>query len=159
MSTKNIERIYCSGYIIFELLMAASVIITICSLIYIPLKAMLNIQHQLQLETAALNLAADLRVLQQQALFDELPINRFIIFANKKGYILEANNRLTQKRVDFRSNGYEEVYFSKSIPGTLRFTSNGAPSEAGEYILKHEQNSKLSKRIIIQVASGRVDVE
>ncbi len=148
-----------SGFILIDFLFAISILLIVCSLMYIPIHSLKEHLQRFQLETASQMLAADLRALQQEALFSELPINRLIVFANKKGYILEANNRLSRKRVDFFSNGCDNVYFYKCLPGTLRFTTNGAPSEAGEYILKHSQNDKLTKRIVIQVASGRVDVE
>lgn len=144
------------GFLTLEVLVAAALIALTANLATVPSKAYLAQYQRLQVRTAAHRLAADLRSMQQKALFGLTNTDSFHVSTNGEGYYIttkEGNNTIS-----FATLGCDGVYFAQAISNPLRYTAIGAPSATGSFVLKHRQNANFSCAITIQVASGRVDL-
>ena len=148
------------GYIILEFLIVAAILAATASIFYIPSKTLIKNQIPIQVRVAAKGLAADIRAFQQNIMFSDSAANKIILFDNKEGYIIETNNGQKRYYVDFNKNGCKGVYFDKYSSNSISFSSSGAPKNntAGDYILKHHDNSDFACKLTIQVSSGRVDL-
>lgn len=146
------------GMLSLEILTAAALMLYLFSLAGIPYTSYLHQQHLLQLQQAALELATDIRSLQQASLFSVSARNRIVILSDKEGYYILTNDGTSKRYVRFPENNCAGVYFANTNGGSISFSSSGAPATAGEYRLKHRQEPGVSYVLTLQVASGRVDV-
>ena len=148
----------CQGMLSLELLSATALLLYLFVLAGIPYTSYLHQQHKLQLQHAALELATDIRSLQQASLFSVSSRNRIVILSDKESYYVLTNDGASKRYVRFPDSNCAGVYFANTNGSSISFSSSGAPATAGEYRLKHRQEPEVSYVLTLQVASGRVDV-
>lgn len=114
--------------------------------------------YKLQVRIAAQALAADLRQLQQQALFqaDGGQVFLTVDSSNKAAYSFKSGMSIV-RRVKFADISCQGVYFNTSI-ARLAFSKSGNPTASGSYILKHEQLASYRCQLSLQPVTGRVSV-
>lgn len=153
---KRLPQLTAKGFITLELLAAAALVGLTASLAIIPSQAYLAQYQRLQVRTAAHRLAADLRTMQQKALFGLTSTDSFHVSTNGEGYyiVTKGGNNITS----FATLSCDGVYFAQALNNPLRYTNIGAPSATGSFMLKHKQNPNIACTVTIQVASGRVDL-
>lgn len=114
-----------------------------------------------QVRTAAQALAADLREVQQKAYFLQNSSTRALrVYDNINNAYCITSGTLSstlERAVYFSDIGCEDVYFSQKIT-KVTFSSGGAPSTNGAYILRHKQLADFSCRLLLQPVTGRVSV-
>lgn len=143
-----------SGFFTLEFLVVIAIFMTTSMFFYVPAQSLLRQQYAIQLRLAAQELAADIRAAQQRAMFSNVTKNRIILLEDKQSYIIEASNKL----VSFSKLSWEGVYFAKTASNYISYSNIGAPSTAGDYVLKHYKDANISYTLTIQPSSGRVDI-
>ena len=147
------------GYITIELLAAAAILLLLVSLSYTPSKAFLKQYHRMQVRIAAQHFATDIRSLQQKALFGNDISDKLVILSNNQGYYWLFTNNNNRTYTYFKNLGCDGVYFKEKL-STIQFSSSGAPSGSSDYVyeLKHYEDDNFTCKLILQVASGRLDI-
>lgn len=140
-----------------ELAAAALLTITLTAALALGINGYARQQRRLQVQAAANMLAADIRNMQQQALFSDGILNRQIkVTADSGGYAL-YKDRKVQRKVSFAGQGCGDVYFSKKI-AQAQFTNTGSPSTTGAFELRHRGLTGCKYTVSIQPVTGRVVV-
>lgn len=108
-----------------------------------------------QLRLAAYTMAADIRNMQQQTMF-QAQNNMYTLrlsSSNKYGYILYRNNKV-DRRVQFTDVTLE----GDSQMKVLSYSENGNPTASGSYRLRHSQLTDRSYLLTVQPVTGRVTI-
>lgn len=143
------------GSILLELLALVGLITLSTGFVFLNTDALWQHYHKQQLRFCAQLLAADLRQLQQEALFPADTSSRDIrINPEKNGYFWTLKGSAV-KAVHFTDYACEQVYFS-SFLAKLSFSNNGAPSVNGYYRLQHKELASFSYQVDVQPITGRV---
>lgn len=146
------------GFILLELLVAAAIVAACAGLMLVRGSSLHRQYYKLQVRIAAQSLAADVRQLQQQALFQSegaqvlLTVNS----SDKAAYSLKSGTSVVRV-VRFAALNCNGVYFNTSI-ARLGFSKAGNPTASGSYILKHEQLASYRCQLSVQPVTGRVSI-
>lgn len=145
------------GFMLLELLLAAGILL-VCVGVFAVRDIALQTQYQkLQVRMVARALAADIRQLQQQALFQAEGAQVFLtVGSNKQAYSFKSGSSIV-RTVKFASLDCAGVYFSTSI-ARLAFSKAGNPTASGSYILQHEKLKTYRCQLLVQPVTGRVSV-
>ena len=148
-----------SGYMTLEIIIATAILVILCGLSYTPSTAYLQQYHRMQVRIAAQHFAADIRSLQQKALFGNSASDKLVILSNNQGYYWLFTNNNNRTYTYFKNLGCDGVYFKEKL-STVQFSSSGAPSGSSDYVyeLKHYEDDNFTCKLILQVASGRLDI-
>ena len=146
------------GFLLLELLVAVGLLAACASFFVVHNSSLQQQYYKLQVRIAAQALAADLRQLQQQALFQAEAGQVFLTVDsnNKTAYSFKSGTSIL-RRVKFADLSCQGVYFNTSI-ARLAFSKSGNPTASGSYILKHEQLSSYRCQLSLQPVTGRVSV-
>lgn len=145
------------GFIQLELVCAVLLIVTLTAALLVGTGGYNRQQKKMQVQAAAVMLAADIRNMQQQAMFSDGVLNRQIkVTADSGGYALYKDRKVIRK-VQFAEQGCGEVYFSRKI-AQAQFTNTGSPSTTGDFELQHRKLSGYKYTVSIQPVTGRVVV-
>ncbi len=113
----------------------------------------ISLQRELykqQLRMAAHTMAADIRKMQQQTMFQ--PENyMYELRTNSLGYKLYKSGKVI-KNVKFKD-------ISLTVEGDIKklsYTENGNPSASGTYSLKHKDLATVRCQLSVQPVTGRV---
>lgn len=153
------HRSLSSGYITIEIIMATAILAILSGLSYTPNTAYLRQYHRMQVRIAAQHFATDIRSLQQKALFANNASDKLVILSNNQGYYWLFTNNNTRTYTYFDKLGCDGVYFKQKL-STVQFSSSGAPSGTTDYVyeLKHYEDESFTCKLVLQVASGRLDI-
>lgn len=148
-----------SGYITLEIILATAILVMLSGLSYTPGTAYLRQYHRMQVRIAAQRFATDIRSLQQKALFNDGIGDKLIILPDNQGYYWFFAKNDTRAYTYFDRLGCEGVYFKEKL-SIVQFASTGAPSGTNDYVyeLKHRDDDSFTCQLILQVASGRLDI-
>ncbi len=139
-----------------ELLAVGAVLLVAVSLLFLQGQSLLRQYYKQQVRVVAQLLAADLRQLQQRTLYKSGSVTRKLrAFSDQSSYTLLAGWQNVAAKVDFAQEGCGEVYFSQVL-SEATFSTSGAPSYNGEYVLRHRQLSDFCCRLALQPVTGRV---
>lgn len=144
-----------NGYLLTELLLLCcclGILLAALALGNAPLERQ---YYKEQLRLAAYTMAADIRAMQQQTLF-QAQNNMYTLrlsSSNKYGYILYRNNKV-DRRVQFADVTLE----GDSQMKVLSYSENGNPTASGSYRLRHSQLADCSYLLTVQPVTGRVTV-
>lgn len=137
--------------------MAAGILAMCTALLLVRSSALQKQYHRLQVRVAAQALAADLRCLQQEALFQAADAQTFLtVGSDKTKYSFKKGMNII-RTVRFTSLNCEGVYFSSGID-RLAFSKAGNPTASGSYILKHNDLPNYRCQLSLQPVTGRVSV-
>ena len=138
--------------------MATVIIAAMAVLLWSQGSVLLRQHFKNQVRMAAGLLAADLRQLQQEALYRSVS-GRVTLYAqaNGEGYSFRENN-LVEGKVTFAKQGCNDVYFS-SVVASVGFNANGSPSATGTYVLRHHKLASFCCKVAVQPVTGRVAVD
>lgn len=109
---------------------------------------------RMQVRSAANLLVADMRKLQQQALFGEGE-QRYLRSLSSGYDFYERGKKV--KQVRFADNGWD-VVLSWPKRFNVQFGVNGAPSATGSWVLTHPKLENFSCTVAVQPVTGRVVV-
>lgn len=148
-----------SGYITLEILLATIILLILAGLSYTPSSAYLKQYHRMQVRIAAQRFAADIRNLQQKALFSNNAGDKLIVLGDNKGYYWQYIQNDNRIYTYFQKIGCDGVYFKEKY-SMVQFSSTGAPSGNTDYVfeLKHYEDDSFSCKLTLQVVSGRLDI-
>lgn len=146
-----------SGYLLLELTVGAGLVALACCLLLPSTDAYLRFYYRQQLRQAAYQVAADIRCLQQEAMFSK-KLGRIMQVNLRKadGYTIVKNlSDGNGERVDFAKLGCSNVYFTTQ---NLRpqFSHNGSPLATGMLELHHSRLKDCYYTIFLQPVTGRV---
>ena len=143
---------------LLELLVTAGLLAACAGFLVVRDTGIRQQYYKLQVRIAAQALAADLRQLQQQALFqaDGGQVFLTVDSSNKAAYSFKSGMSIV-RRVKFADISCQGVYFNTSI-ARLAFSKSGNPTASGSYILKHEQLASYRCQLSLQPVTGRVSV-
>lgn len=146
------------GYLLLELLLAVGILAVCASAFSVRCSALQTQQHKLKVRLAAQTLAADLRQLQQQALFQAEGTQVSLTVASGKAvsYSFKSGTKVL-RTITFSSLACDGVYFSSAIT-KLGFSKAGTPTASGSYILKHTALASYRCLLSVQPVTGRVSV-
>ena len=140
---------------LLELLALVGLIALSASLVFLKTEHLWQQYHKQQLRFCAQLFAADVRHLQQEALFPPDTSMRDVrINQAKNGYYLTIKG-VTARYIRFEELACEGVYFANSL-AKLSFSSNGAPSVNGYYRLRHKELGNYGFQVDVQPITGRV---
>lgn len=144
----------CGGFSLLELLVTAALITMICGMSMMRLGSGLAEQ---ELSAAALELAADLRWMQQVSTNSPASAGGFPFFmvfegAGRGGYLVRSGVNVV-KRMSLPAS----VQFGNSPP-LVSFAASGSPSPGGLTIILQSRQLGKSLYVIIAAVSGRVRV-
>lgn len=146
------------GFLLLELLVTVGLLAACASFFVVRDNSLRQQYYKLQVRIAAQALAADLRQLQQQALFQAEGGQVFLTVdsSNETAYSFKSGTSII-RRVRFADLSCQGVYFNSSI-ARLAFSKAGNPTASGSYILKHEQLASYRCQLSLQPVTGRVSV-
>lgn len=146
------------GFLLLELLVTVGLLAACASFFVVRDNSLRQQYYKLQVRIAAQALAADLRQLQQQALFQAEGGQVFLTVdsSNKTAYSFKSGTSII-RRVRFADLSCQGVYFNSSI-ARLAFSKAGNPTASGSYILKHERLASYRCQLSLQPVTGRVSV-
>lgn len=135
--------------------LAAVVIVALLVSVLLPQSfAYTRQQAKLQVRAAAGILAADMRKLQQQALFGEGE-QRYLRSLSSGYDFYERGKRVRQVR--FSDYGLEvELSWSKRF--NVQFGVNGGPTYSGTWVIRHPKLNDFSCAVAVQPVTGRIVV-
>lgn len=145
------------GSILIEFLAVMALAAVFSEFLLVQSSAFWQYYYKNQVRLVAQLLAADLRALQQETLFEVgTPRDIKTSSQNKSVYGIYLT-RTVKKRVAFDDYGCGDVYFKYGVD-TLRFSYNGAPSQTvnSSYSLGHAKLANFSCRVEVQPVTGRV---
>lgn len=147
-----------AGFLLLELLVAVGLLAACTSFLMVSDSSLQQQYYKLQVRIAGQALAADLRQLQQQALFQAEGSQIFLTVdsTNKAAYSFKSGTSII-RRVSFTDLSCQGVYFNSSI-ARLGFSKAGNPTASGSYILKHERLASYRCQLSLQPVTGRVSV-
>lgn len=142
---------------LLELTVGAGLVALACCLLMPSTDAYLRFYYRQQLRHAANQVAADIRFLQQEAMFSK-SLSRIMQVNLRKadGYTIVRNlSDGNGQRVDFARLGCSNVYFTTQ---NLRpqFSHNGSPMATGMLELHHSRLKDCYYTISLQPVTGRV---
>lgn len=143
------------GALLLELMALAGFIALSSSFVFLKTDGLWQHYHRQQLHFCAQLFAADLRQLQQEALFPpDSSMRDMRTNQAKNGYYLTVKGSTTRyiRFADFACDG---VYFASSL-GKISFSQSGAPSVNGYYRLKHKELAQYAFQVDVQPITGRV---
>lgn len=105
---------------------------------------------KMEAERAAQCLAGDIAALQQYSFYDMSGKSRLEMDTDKGGYRIYYGGKLSVLR-KFENGLYFDQHFN-----ALKFSGEGAPSAANNYIIKCRQDRTISKWLQVQPVTGRV---
>ncbi len=142
------------GSFLAELLAATALLLVVGSFILQQGASYQRAYRRAQVQTAAEGLAADLRLLQQQAYFSEGSMESIRGAGDKAGYVWYAASG--QRPRSFAAMGCDGVELVRS--STVRFNKGGVPSSQASYVLGHRAEPACQYLIEVQPVTGRVVV-
>ncbi len=137
-----------------EVLVVAVVVALVAGMLLPKSDAYVKHCAQMQVRNAANLLAADMRKLQQQALFGEGE-QRYLRSLSSGYDFYERGKKVRQVR--FADNGWN-VVLSWPVRFNVQFGVNGAPSATGSWVLTHGNLKNFSCTVAVQPVTGRVVV-
>lgn len=139
-----------------ELLLACAVLIGMSGAVFLQGRAVMRQYYKQQVRLSAQLLAADLRALQQRALYKGSNAMRKLqpLSTDNRVYTLVDGMNVVAT-IAFGDFGCDEVYFQRSI-ASVSFGTLGAPTANGEYVLRHRRLENFSCRVALQPVTGRV---
>lgn len=145
------------GWLLVELLAACALLLLIAGL-FVQGRSLQRQYQKNQVRVAAEMLAADLRQLQQQSMFqpDGAGSTLKVTGTQATAYAI-YNGFVVEKSMKFAAVGCAEVYFSKKIT-SVYFSGSGSPVGSGDYVLRHKALSGFSCRLSLQPVTGRVTI-
>lgn len=139
-----------------ELLLACAVLIGMAGAVFLQGNTVMRQYYKQQVRLSAQLLAADLRALQQRALYKGSNAMRKLqpLSTDNSVYTLVDGMNVVAA-IAFSDFGCGEVYLQRSI-NSVSFGTLGAPNANGEYVLRHRRLEKFSCRVALQPVTGRV---
>lgn len=142
-----------SGYLLLELLAVFAIMVIVAGSMVLQSSSCVDAYYKQQVQCAARQLAASLRLLQQQAMYAD-SATVFLDTANSSGYYIVDGTYII-KQCSFASMGWSDVYFKERMP-SAGFGTDGAPRFSGKYILCHKKLPKYKYLVELQPVTGRV---
>lgn len=138
------------GFGLAEFLAAAGLMAMAAAFLVPAYGGMQKYLLKMQAERAAQCLAGDIAALQQYSFYDMSGKSRLEMDADKGGYRIYYGGKLAVLR-KFENGLYFDQHFN-----ALKFSGEGAPSAANNYIIKCRQDKSISKWLQVQPVTGRV---
>ena len=144
-----------AGYFLAETVAAAALFALLGSFLLQQGAVYRSYQRRLQVKTAAETLAAELRLLQQQAYFNSGSTESIRIDGDKEGYTWQTARG--ERHRSFASMGCEGV---KVVGNSVRasFTPGGVPIGQPTYVLSHEAEPGCRYQVSVKPVTGLVEV-
>lgn len=140
------------GFSLLEVLAVAAVLAVLTSML-LPQSLVYTKQlAKLEVRAAANLLAADMRKLQQQALFGEG--EQRYLRSLSSGYDFYLRGKKVGE-VRFADNGWD-VVLSWPKRFNVQFGVNGAPAATGTWVLRHGKEAGISCTVAVQPVTGRI---
>lgn len=140
------------GFLLVEVLAVAAILLLLTGVLLPRSDAYTTHCAKMQVRAGASLLAADMRKLQQQALFGEGE-QRYIRSLSSGYDFYERGKRI--KQVRFADNGWDLV-LSWPRRFNVQFGVNGGPSATGTWVLRHKGLSNFSCTVAVQPVTGRI---
>ncbi|MGM9582984.1 MAG: hypothetical protein ACI3WU_04630 [Phascolarctobacterium sp.] len=141
--------------ILLELVALVGLLALSGSLVFLKTEPLWQQYHKQQLRFCTQLFAADLRQLQQEALFPpDASLRDMRVNQARNGYYLTIKGT-TARYIRFADLACEGVYFANNL-AKLSFSSNGAPSVNGYYRLRHKELDNYGFQVDVQPITGRV---
>lgn len=143
-----------SGFLLVEVLAVAAVLVLAAGMLLPQSLAYRKYFAKLEVRAAANLLAADMRRLQQQALFGEGEQRYLRSQVNGYDFIVQGKK---VKQVRFADNGWN-VTLSWPKRFNVQFGVSGSPAASGTWVLKHDELQNFSCTVAVQPVTGRIVV-
>lgn len=142
------------GFLLVEALAVAALLALVVGM-FLPQSEAYNKHYaKLEVRAAAGLLVADIRKLQQQALFGEG--EQRYLRSLSSGYDFYVQGKRV-KQVRFADYGWQiELSWPKRF--NVQFGVNGGPASSGTWVLRHSKFSDFSCSVAVQPVTGRVVV-
>lgn len=143
-----------AGFLLIEVL-AVVALLGVLAGVLLPQSVAYSKQYaRLQVQAAANLLAADMRKLQQQALFGEGEQRYLRSLSSGYDYYLKGKN---VKQVRFADYGWNvELTWPKRF--NVQFGVNGGPTYSGTWVVQHSEFAGVSCTVAVQPVTGRIVV-
>jgi len=140
------------GFLLVEVLTVAAILLVLTGVLLPKSDVYVKQCAKMQVRTAANMLAADMRKLQQQALFGDGE-QRYLRSLSSGYDFYERGKKV--KQVRFADNGWDLVLtWPKRF--NVQFGVNGGPSATGTWVLKHAKLANFSCAVAVQPVTGRI---
>lgn len=140
------------GFLLVEVLAVAAILILLTGVLLPKSDGYTRQCAKMQVRTAANLLAADMRKLQQQALFGDGE-QRYLRSLSSGYDFYERGKKI--KQVRFTDYGWDLV-LSWPQRFNVQFGVNGGPSATGTWVLRHKQLTDFSCTVAVQPVTGRI---
>ena len=143
-----------AGFLLIEVL-AVVALLGVLAGVLLPQSVAYSKQYaRLQVRAAANLLAADMRKLQQQALFGEGEQRYLRSLSSGYDYYLKGKK---VKQVRFADYGWNvELTWPKRF--NVQFGVNGGPTYSGTWVVQHSEFAGVSCTVAVQPVTGRIVV-
>ena len=143
-----------AGFFLVEVL-AVVALLGVLAGVLLPQSASYSKHYaRLQVRAAANLLAADMRKLQQQAIFGEGEQRYLRSLSSGYDYYLKGKK---VKEVRFANYGWNvELTWPKRF--NVQFGVNGGPTYSGTWVVQHSEVSGISCKVAVQPVTGRIVV-
>ncbi len=150
LAARFLNKRAAAGYLLLEVLLALACLLTAIGAFSLGQVSLQRELYRQQLRTAAHTMAADIRKMQQQTMFQ--PENyMYELRTNSLGYKLYKSGKVI-KNVKLKD-------ISLTVEGDIKklsYTENGNPSASGTYSLKHKNLAAVRCQLSVQPVTGRV---
>ena len=143
-----------AGFLLIEVLAVVALLVVLAGVL-LPQSVAYSKQYaRWQVRTAANLLAADMRKLQQQALFGEGEQRYLRSLSSGYDYYLKGKK---VKQVRFADYGWNvELTWPKRF--NVQFGVNGGPTYSGTWVVQHSEFAGVSCTVAVQPVTGRIVV-
>lgn len=151
------------GFTLVEMIVALAVISMVAGMAMLSMAGLNNILYEIELDSAARVLAADIRWLQQASINAGKAHGYIMQFqpSTKPHYYSITDSSNEYKRVNFTGDFANIEFIAAPASGGLAFNSEGVPLTGGyQIILRHTKASPVKTReLTILPATGRIMVK
>lgn len=150
------------GYILVEILAAVAIFLFAVGTLFIQANKWQEYCYKNQVRLVAHILAADLREIQERALFkgSQKVWDLATSDGNRSAYWIYNGyqfNEEIKRVVRFKNFGCGDVYFSEDIYA-LTYYPNGTPTKTGAYVLCHRKLPGYACYLNVQPVTGRISI-
>ena len=143
-----------AGFLLIEVLAVVALLVVLAGVLLPQSVGYTKHYARWQVRAAANLLAADMRKLQQQALFGEGEQRYLRSLSSGYDYYLKGKK---VKQVRFADYGWSvELTWPKRF--NVQFGVNGGPTSSGTWVVQHSEFSGVSCTVAVQPVTGRIVV-